>query len=494
MVKGMYKKSAWQLLLGVTSFLITIIALLKIILKTHVSQTGDNWTIAIAIIALLWIGIYFISTYMHFKTPYLFASAYIICLMVFHLAITIPSAFDIFTSINWKNYGANAYWLEKAGWCTLLAFGSFGIGYAINCGIYKHPMEYSPKYQIIKNKSLDIAFWDSVGLFVASVMFLLLAFKSFGNILNYSRADLFRGVGGDTRGFGVFMMIFPSSAILMVIGARSANRIKMAGIVAFIAFSLFYISGYRSAALFPLLVGVIVWVKTGHKLPKFYAIGAIVFVLMTIPVIGQLRMAGDYGDWGKKDVRNAIDRYSFEENFRVTGQTGGLLASVLRLVPNVDDYRYGETYLIALQRSIPNILPKMGKNARLEASRKALFEPDAISKMVPSDWLTYRVAKDKFKIGQGVGFTAIGEPYLNFGYGGVIIFFLLLGSLLARLDIKNLLLSPNLLVFSSAMVWPLIRTVRNDFSNFIKPTIFTGLILLLWRLIAKYCLDIRCYK
>ena len=88
-------------------------------------------------------------------------------------------------------------------------------------------------------------------------------------------------------------------------------------------------------------------------------------------------------------------------------------------------------------------------------------------------------------MGEGVGFTAIGEPYLNFGLPGVIAFFLALGYLLGRLDQVNLLERPGLLVFASAILWHLIQTVRDDFSNFIKPMLFTYVFLLCWRLMTR---------
>mgnify|MGYP000167293271 FL=1 len=104
--------------------------------------------------------------------------------------------------------------------------------------------------------------------------------------------------------------------------------------------------------------------------------------------------------------------------------------------------------------------------------------------MAPSDWLTYRILRDQFDLGQGVGFTGIGEPYLNFGVSGVIAYFLLLGFLLGKLDHKNIAYYPFIYVFCCSMLWPLMQTVRNDMSNFIKPVMFMLIILSLWSVVG----------
>jgi hypothetical protein len=69
-----------------------------------------------------------------------------------------------------------------------------------------------------------------------------------------------------------------------------------------------------------------------------------------------------------------------------------------------------------------------------------------------------------------------------------------MGCVFGRLDATNLLYSRAMLLFSAAFLWPIIRTVRNEFSNFIKPAIFILILLGCWRLGAKYILQLRAYK
>jgi oligosaccharide repeat unit polymerase len=95
--------------------------------------------------------------------------------------------------------------------------------------------------------------------------------------------------------------------------------------------------------------------------------------------------------------------------------------------------------------------------------------------------MSYRILDDiSFSLGYGTGFTAIGEPYVNFGLPGVILFFALLGFLLGWLDQKSLLEHPGWLLFVSVAFWHFTNTVRNDMPNFTKPLAFLYVCLLIW--------------
>jgi hypothetical protein len=100
--------------------------------------------------------------------------------------------------------------------------------------------------------------------------------------------------------------------------------------------------------------------------------------------------------------------------------------------------------------------------------------------MAPADWITFRLNRWKFDNGQGVGFSAIAEPYLNFGTFGVIAYFVLLGVVLAQIDKINVIARPYMYLLLATSYWPFLRTVRNDFGNFSKPFAFIIIILLIW--------------
>ena len=464
--------------LAFASVVVFMVSLFKVM---GTGSVGNNWTLEVSNVLIIWSIVYLAATYIHYKSIYLFTSVYILCLCLFHLGITVPDAFNIFPELTWPKQGSMAEWLEKAGWVTLLSLSCIGIGCVFAMKPYVPPNYNDPDQYMILSRNRDIVFWYGIGLLTASAIFFAMMIATFGNILSYSRVDFFRGVG-DTRGLGLFLMSFPSAVLLLVIGAQKKSEKYFASAIALFAFVFIMLSGYRTSALFPLLVGAAIWTKIGRKIPLLYTGIATLIIVIAIPVVGYLRGAGAYEDIRAKDVESSVKQSSAQETFRTVGQTGGLLAHVLRLVPAQDDYRYGATYLKALSGALPNITLTQAKSDRTEAREKALKSRDVIDNSAPSDWLTYRVAREKFDRGEGVGFTAIGEPYLNFGLPGVVVFFTILGYLLGKLDQKPIGVSYKVLIFAAAILWPLMRTVRDDLNNFIKPAVFTLIILLVWYL------------
>ena len=469
----------WKGTLLLASLLAIVYSLFMI---SAISSTTNNWELQVSIVALTWIAIYFGCTYLLFKTAYLLTSLYVAMLVLFHLGITVPDAFGLYGQGGWPT-GVDSKWYELSGWCTVLSLGSLGLGFAIgykrrDFGIHR-ALKAGPDADTV----LAGLYSDGLGLLVASAIFLGFAFATLGNLLNYSRIDFFRDAG-DARGVGGFLMVFPGAVTALLIGATTPAQRRFAAIVATLGFITVLLSGYRGYALFPLLVGTTLWVKTGRTIPKLLVVGILGLVLLAISAVSILREGGAYKDINSATLLNSAQHAKLQDTL-VLGQTGGVLAEVLRLVPAQDPYRFGQSYWLALQISIPNILPQAREDPRAKSNREAAHDVDAINNMQPADWITYRIQPDKFAVGEGMGFTGIGEPYINFGYPGVIAFFVGLGFCFARMDSAALLQRPRLLVFCCTMLWPLISTVRQDIGSFIKPAVFVLIIVCAWRPIIK---------
>lgn len=461
------------------SLALTATSLFEIMNDSHDSS---DWSTGVSIASVSWLALFFILCKFYYGSMYTFAGAYVAVLALFHLGITIPDAFGISRSLTWDG-GAMTRWLELAGWYTNLALGCLGVGIAGGM----QPGASRRLNELELSRTLAACHSAGVGLFCASLIFLGIAFASLGNLLKYSRHEFFANVG-DTRGLGLFLMTFPSAISLLVIGARGAAQRRVAGLIACVAFTIVMLSGYRTSALFPLMVGAIAWVKTGKSISTPIAAATIGGLVMLIPIVGLLRMMGPYAEMSERRIDVAIQDSEWADTFTTTGQTGGLLAHILRLVPATDPFRHGSSFVYALSSTIPNVLPEARDSARLIARSNGMRE-DAVRSLPPSDWLTYRTARWAFDSGQGVGFSAIGEAYLNFGILGVLFFFAFLGYGLARLDGSNLQRHSSLLIFATAMLWHLMRTVRDDFTNFTKPVAYIMIILLLWR-IARAALPV----
>lgn len=471
----------WRAILLTASMLVIVLSIFQILIPSRVSP---YWSTEVAVVCVLWGGCYLLCSYAQFQTLYLFTSAFILPLCLFHLGITIPYGFGWLKDDQWTN-SSLAPWLQLAGWYVALTLGCIGLGFALSLKRARFRRDRLAVAPEVARDTAATAFQDGIGFLLASGVFLGMAIYSFGNLLAYSRVQFFAGVG-DTRGLGVFMMVFPTASILLVIGARTSFQKLLAGGTALFAFLFFLFSGYRSWAFFPALVGVVLWVKNGRKIPIWLASLAVVLVLFAIPVAGMLRNMGPYDKLNQSDLDTSVKHTSIDKALLEMGQTAGILANVLRLIPATESYRYGMTYFEALRNSIPNVMPKMQASQRKKAEEKAMFDPSAINEMIPSDWLTYRLEPNKFDEGQGVGFSAIGEPYMNFGLPGVVVFFIFLGWVLGRLDAVNLRTRPNLMVLSAIAIWPLLTLVRNDFGNFSKPVTFMLITLGIWRYAMRF--------
>ena len=474
----------WRLLLCLVSLTVAIYALYETMLPPKVHQ---GWTTDVALTCLFWLGGFFLLAFLHFRSPYLFTSAYAVAVSLFHLSITIPEGLGLIHYDGWPN-GSMAKWFEHAGWYTALALGCLGLGFGISLrsGISLIPSQNA--YEAEK-QPLSQLFWDGIGLLIVSLAMLAFAIASFGNIFEYSRADFFQG-RNDTRGLGVFLITFPSALILLVIGATRFWQKGLAWIMSALGFVLIMMSGYRTSALYPLMIGGIVWVKTGRRIPVTYVTIGVIVIAFAISAIGLLRQH-KYGEMDINTIEKSVESASFEHTFSGMGQTGALLGHILRLVPAQDPYTYGAGLFHYLRASVPNISFSTNESARVTATRNAINDPNVFRDLPPSDWLSHHLIPQSFLKGHGVGFTAIGEPYLNFGLGGVIAYFLLIGFLLGTLDRIDLLAHPRVLFFCSAILWHFIRTARDDLGNFIKPLVFTYLIVWLWRAAIRVFLSVR---
>lgn len=455
------------------------------------SRFSGNWAIEVTVICTIWLIFYLLSTYQHFKSIYLFSNAYVLSLILFHLGVTFQQAIGLDIPNNWgiAEYPNFQIWLARAGWYTSIALASYGIGIGLSGLMVKR--EFIPESTAIelRNSVLRAARWSAVGLLIASGIFAVMAIFAYGDLLSYTRADIFSS-SADSRGFGAFTMVMPGAAALFLLSARNKKQFGVGLWICSLSILLFLFSGYREVALFPVMIATIVWVKSGRKLPAWLAIAGVVVVLLIISVVGILRTMGTYGDLSADKLKESYEKSSIQQSITTMGQTAGVLAHVLRLVPDTDPYRYGSSYGYALINALPNVgLSIDMSHSRNVLGQKALSDKNAIYKMAPSDWMTYRILNEQFKQGFGTGFSTIGEAYLNFGLGGVIIFFLIMGVFLGRLDHRVITYNPYIFIFCMTMLWPLLRTVRNDFANFLKPFMFNLIILIIFWTVSSIFLN-----
>lgn len=443
-----------------------------------------DWPSYVAMAFLVWFSIYLFATYRAFGSMYLFASAYVICLAAFHLghvAVHVTGLADLSYLVT----GDMARWHQVAAWYCMLAYAAFGIGLSLSMsGRGSVPAATLAADRLEQN--LSSAFWIGVALLLAAVAALLLTVGSVGNILRFSRAEIFAGVG-DTRGYGYFLMVAPSAAVLLLAGANTVARRWFAYTIgAVLALAILFL-GYRSSVLFPALLGAVLWVKLGRRIPLGVVVVAVVIVAIAIPSVRYLRAQGPYQDVTREDVQQALSQGSEAQNALLEiGGVSTVVAYVVKTVPHEWPYRWGQSYWLALKTSIPNFGSGIAASEREAVSSGGIVNRDMLSEMHPADWYTFVVDRWMFDSGGGAGFSTIAEAYLNFGTWGVVGFFALLGFGLGRLDRADVRADGRVLVGAGALLWPLLKTVRNTFGVFVKPLVFIVLTIVVWKLATSW--------
>jgi oligosaccharide repeat unit polymerase len=469
-------------LLGVS---LVVVALASIEIQSSFS-IGENWATPIALVTLIWLGCYSATTWLYFGHPYLFSNAYVAALAIFHLGLLVPFGLGMVDVPAWET--SQGRWIRVAGWYVALALAMFGIGLAISCLRHRQrrAIHESSEQAALTEQNLARLRNLGIGLAIAAVLGLVIATFRLGNLLAYTRFDLFFR-SSDPRFLSLFFYMGPTAAVVLVITARThAQKLASYGYAAAI-FLVVLLSGNRSWALFPMMAGVVLWVKVGRKLPLTVAAGLVAAVLIAIPTIAMVRSLGSYEDISLRDIQAAREQSTVKAALIEMGSTLNALAVTLEFIPEVEPYRWGKPFLIYLRQAIPNVgLTANQDYARDTVYAKLMSDPKAVLDLEPADWTSWKVIPESFLYGAGTGFSAVAEPYFSFGYLGVLVWFLAMGAFLGRMDLKDLRLDFRWLVFGAIFFWSLPVTSRNSFGVFTKPAALILAVLAIWIAVRRF--------
>lgn len=465
-----------------------VVAMLSLLTIPSDDSTLTAATFAPSMVALIWLICYLSTSYMAFGSPYLFASAYIVSLFVFHFGLLIQDGFGFIRVTNWAS-GPISPWAVRAGWYANLALACTGIGFAAsNLTSRARRLPTVRVAQALYQRNFAWLHHQGVGMLLAAIALFALAIATQGNIFALTRLTLFHL--SDTRFISVFSMVAPGAAIALLISAQTKRQRLVANIVTGFALIFFLFSGQRTTALFPLLVGVVIWAKIGRRINPVIATVVLVSTLLIIPMVGFLRTLGTYGQIASTEAISEAATYAdIGRAFREMGGSIGPLTYTLMLIPSEESYRHGTTYLRYFLDLVPNVGLTPDKSTSREAAAAKLASgptQQALFNMMPGDWASYQIIREQFSSGGGAGFSGVAEPYFNFGLPGVLVYFLALGAFLGKFERVTLPLHSNWLIFAVAIYWHLLPTVRNDYSVFLKPAAFLLIILGIWKLVGRF--------
>jgi hypothetical protein len=193
-----------------------------------------------------------------------------------------------------------------------------------------------------------------------------------------------------------------------------------------------------------------------------------VFLLLAIPAARVAR------DKSLKE-RSPLDLASSSGAFAAVAEMGGSIRPLVHtlVLMETEDFRWGYTYALAARMLVPN-LSLDWQGARYQT----------IEELPPSHWVTRIVEPWIYAHHGGIGFSAVAEPYMNFGVPGVVVYFVLLGFGLVRFDLGSGA-SPARLAIWAMVLGPLIWTARNSYTVFLRPAVWGIALVLAARMLSR---------
>lgn len=271
----------------------------------------------------------------------------------------------------------------------------------------------------------------------------------------------------DPRFFGTGIML---AAIGLSVAAAGASKrqfrfvLPMAGV--WVLMLLYW--GFRGPALLAGVIVCAVAVKKDVRFPRFVPwliAGALLLLLPMIRVAREEPPAERLGGYSFGDIN------LFDAPAEMGASIRPLMETVAIIGPA--NYWWGRTYWLGIRDIVPNLALKWQSPGTGSAQD-----------LPPNLWITSISDPWLYENSGGIGFSAIAEPYMNFGIAGIVVYFLLIAFLLVKLD-HAALRNCYALAAWALILGPLLWTTRNDSSNFFRPAVWGLLFVAGVRIISR---------
>jgi oligosaccharide repeat unit polymerase len=399
------------------------------------------------------------------------AMFFFLLLGMFHLGMIVPYAMNLTSIVKLTTLlDSLSYFNVHVFTCSVLyviaSLFAFEIGLLVSMTRWRSVSQRADGLQLDKayDEGETHLYMGGLLLFGISMMMILsnLVFAGAGSFFSGSYSKYFL-LNNDTRllATGLYFLM-PVSIIIGLCGTDSKKQIRNISLL-FVFLSIIYLwLGDRGDFFFFAAAFVFAWRRLNYKLPRsILFVGFIVAFLLT-SFVGEFRQH-DRTDLHAEALSEAATKVSLVSSLVEMGGSIRTLAGTVALVPEKFSFRFGETYINALLRIVPNLW------VIRNTSDKDL-SPESMS---PNHWITIRMNEHVFKRGGGYGFSAVAEPYLNFGSWGIALYFFLLGFFLVDFDYRTLRLRDrHLIAACSIVMMALLVTVRNDYENFLRPAVW----------------------
>ncbi len=398
------------------------------------------------------------------------AMLYLWTLAAFHLGLAGPWALGL-------DGGDAPLWflahrLDEALTLVIIAFGCYQAGLSVATWRRPGAAGAAPAGARLHNTTMY-----RCGLATAVAGLGLLAFGAWLiGIDRLTQATYFESYGltqlYDPRLFISSLQVFPMGLYLAA-AAAPARRMRLVAALGMVWSCSVFVLGYRGFALTPAATMLAVLHKRGFRLPRAAWAAGLAALMVAIPAARTLR-DNPLAERSFADV--ALEARPLEGLQEVGGSLRPLVHT-LELMEN-EPYRWGYTYWQALEMVAPNLALEWQAGG---------YEP--VEELPPSRWMARLAAPWHYYHGGGLGFSAVAEPYMNFGVAGVVGFFALLAVALVWCDRLDGVRPARVAVWAMAL-GPLLWTARNAFTVFVRPAVWGALLVLAAYLLSRAAADL----
>jgi O-antigen polysaccharide polymerase Wzy len=377
---------------------------------------------------------------------------YLTILGLFHLGLIVPWALGIYDISRMPSI--TPYGLSRPIALIDYSIVAFHIGIILALSRKKRAITTNPTLAATEDKNVYIAGCTLLAAGIAIFIVGLIGLDPLGYFrLTYSETYRLRAES-DPRLFGSGMTVAFIGLSIAAAGA-SRRRFLFVSLVGGVwLLSLMYL-GFRGPTVIAALIVFVIARKKGLRIPRLVTIASVVTLLVVLPILHESR---------ETPLNERLGQISLND-FNILDAPAEMGTSIRPLVETVGligphDFRLGRTYWTAIKGIVPNLA------MHWEAS-----STESEADLPPNHWITATVDPWTYKNYGGMGFSAIAEPYMNFGVLGVLLYFFLLSFFLIYLE-RIAIHSAYALAAWALVLGPLLWTTRNDFTNFFRPAIW----------------------
>jgi oligosaccharide repeat unit polymerase len=235
-------------------------------------------------------------------------------------------------------------------------------------------------------------------------------------------------------------MLFPIGVLVAAAGATHRQMTAL-GLLFLAVFGPLFFRGFRGPVILNATALIAVWGTKDR--PTARRVG-IVFAVIAMSLVPVIRVARDIDS----QVAPTIGKI---DPVAVVLEAGGsmwpLVITAERIESGAEALWLGRSYRQGAEHMLLNV------SSRRSAHDTTDLYPNAWATQLADPWL--------FEQGGGIGFSAVAEPYLNFGVAGVVVFFLLLGLFIGSCE-RWLMRDPFRAAVGAAMFGFISWCVRDD--------------------------------